>query len=74
MLLLLLPLRRRSPTDLPAEIARTKSPVPTATERGPLPLEPTLGRDPRDRHAVSILHERVLEAARHLAAVNASTE
>ena len=74
MLLLLLPRRRRSPTDLPAEVARTKSPVAAATERGPLPLEPALGRDPRDRHAVYLLRECVAEAARHLAAVNASTE
>ena len=74
MLLLLLPLRRRSPTDLPAEVARTKSPVAAATERGPLPLEPALGRDPHDRHTVSVWHECIAEAARHLAAVNASTE
>ena len=74
MLLLLLPLRRRSPTDLPAEVARTKSPVAAATERGPLPLEPALGRDPRDRHAVTILQEWLAEVARQLAAVNPSTE
>ena len=58
----------------PAEVARTKSPAAGATERGPLPLEPPLGRDPRDRHAVSILQEWLAEAARQLAAVNASTE
>ena len=74
MLLLLLPLRQLSPTDLPAEVARTKSPVAAAAERGPLPLVPALGRDPRDRHAVSILQERVAEAARHMDAVNTSTE
>ena len=58
----------------PAEVARIKSPVAAATERGPLPSEPALGRDPRDRHAVSILQEWLAEAARQLAAVNASTE